>query len=425
MILKAYDIIVVGAGIIGMSSAYHLQKNNSDKKILVIDKETGAGQGNTAKAAGMFRNTFSSGTSQVLSDTSINFYRHLQNEINFDIRLRETGYLWLLSKQQLDEYTRIIKKMMERGIELRMLKKDELKRIPRLNLELNKNLEETKYLGLENIHKGLLGTKCGELDQSELVKFYKREFEKWGGETLFNTKVHRLIITPKNEFGGPPFVWQNSKISGVSTKNAEFFGEKIVLATGAYSHELLDPIGIDNHSKPKKRQMFQLQGADLEKLRCVAGFNKDGILPFIILPKSAVYVKPDETGKGFWTGCADDLGRPFNLDVTPEKSFYEFNIHPILTNYLPQFESARISNKMAGLYACNTIDGNPYVFERHGLIIISGCSGSGIMKADAIGRIVDALYQGKKESELYGDVKFKVNDIGIKERNVENEEFTI
>ncbi|MDH5636627.1 MAG: FAD-dependent oxidoreductase, partial [Candidatus Bathyarchaeota archaeon] len=71
--MKAYDIIIVGAGIIGTSSAYHLQKNNPDKKILVIDKESEAGRGNTAKAAGMFRNTFSSRTSQVLSDTSIDF----------------------------------------------------------------------------------------------------------------------------------------------------------------------------------------------------------------------------------------------------------------------------------------------------------------------------------------------------------------
>jgi len=121
----------------------------------------------------------------------------------------------------------------------------------------------------------------------------------------------------------------------------------------------------------------------------------------------------------------DDLGRPFSLDVTPEKSFYEFNIRPILTEYFPQFESARIANKLAGLYACNTIDGNPYVFERHGLIIISGCSGSGIMKADAIGRIVDALYRRKEEAELYGNVKFKVSDLGVEKRNVENEEFTL
>jgi len=47
------------------------------------------------------------------------------------------------------------------------------------------------------------------------------------------------------------------------------------------------------------------------------------------------------------------------------------------------------------------------------------------MKADAIGRIVDALYQKKGEAELYGDVKFKVSDLGVEKRNVENEEFTI
>ena len=423
--MKIYDIIIVGAGIIGMSSACHLQKNNPDKKILVIDKEPGAGQGNTAKAAGMFRNIFSSRTSQVLSDTSINFYNHLQNEMNYDIRLKKMGYLWLLSKQQFDEYSPIIEKMMEHEIEIKVLKKDALEKIPKLNLELDKCGEETKYLGLENIHKGLLGTQCGELDQSELVKFYEEEFEKWDGETLFNTKVHGLVITPKNEFGGPPFVWQNPKVSGISTKNGEIYGDRIVLATGAYSHELLDPIGIDSHSKPKKRQLFQLQGSDLEELLYVEGFNKEGILPFTILPKSGVYVKPDEIGKGFWTGCADDLGRPFNLDVTPEKSFYEFNIRPILTKYLPQFESARVTNKLAGLYACNTIDGNPYIFERNGLIIISGCSGSGIMKADAIGRIVDALYRGKGEAELYGNVKFKVSDLGVEKRDVEKEEFAL
>jgi len=423
--LKVHDIIIVGAGIIGMSSAYYLKKNNPNKKILVIDKEPGAGQGNTAKAAGMFRNTFSSRTSQVLSDTSINFYSHLQNEMNYDIRLKKTGYLWLLSKQQFDEYSLIIKKMIEHGIEIKILKKDELKKIPKLNLELDKSCEETKYLGLQNIHTGLLGTKCGELDQSELVNFYKEEFEKWGGEILFNIKVHGLIITPKNEFGGPPFVWQTPKVNGVSTKNGEIYGDRIVIATGAYSHELLDPIGIDSYSRPKKRQLFQLQGPDLEKLLYVKGFNEKGILPFTILPKSGVYVKPDEIEKGFWTGCADDLGRPFSLDVTPEKSFYEFNIRPILAKYFPQFESARIANKLAGLYACNTIDGNPYVFERHGLIIISGCSGSGIMKADAIGRIVDALYRRKGEAELYGNVKFKVSDLGVEKRNVEKEEFTI
>ena len=423
--MEGYDTIIVGAGIIGMSTAYHLQKNNPRKKILVIDKEPGAGQGNTAKGAGMFRNTFSSRTNQILSDTSIDFYVHLQNEMNYDIRLKKTGYLWLLSRRQFDEHSQIIKKMMNHGIEIKMLEKDELEKIPKLNLELDKTDEEAQYMGLENVDKGLLGLKCGELDQSELVRFYKEEFEKLGGETLFNTKVDALIVTPKNEFGLPPFVWQDSKINGVSTKNGEIHGDKIVIATGAYSSELLDPIGIDCHSKPKKRQLFQVQGPDLEELLHVEGFNEEGILPFTILPKSGVFIKPDELGRRFWAGCADDLGRPFSLDVAPEKSFYEFNIHPILTKYFPQFGSARIANKVAGLYACNTIDRVPYVFERYGLIIVSGCSGSGIMKADAIGRIVDALYRGKEKAELYGNMKFKVSDLGVEKRNVENEEFVI
>ena len=423
--MKAQDVIILGAGIIGMSSAYHLQKNNPSKKILVVDREPGAGQGNTAKAAGMFRNTFSSRTSQVLSDTSIDFYDHLQNEVNCDIHLKKTGYLWLLSKRQFHENSLIIKKMMERRIEIRIMGKDELKKIPKLNLELNKDHEETKYLGLEDIDRGLLGINCGELDQSELVGFYKEEFEKLGGGTLFNTEIYRLIITPKNEFGGPPFVWQNPRITGVSTNNGDLYSNKIVLATGAYTHELLDPIGIDGYSKPKKRQLFQLECPELEELLSVKDFNEHGILPFTILPKSEVYIKPDETAKRFWAGCADDLGRPFSLDVTPEKSFYEFNIRPILTKYFPQFENARIANKLAGLYACNTIDGNPYVFEKYGLIVISGCSGSGIMKADAIGRIVDAVYRKKEGAKLYGSAMFRVSDLSPEKRNVENEEFVI
>jgi len=47
------------------------------------------------------------------------------------------------------------------------------------------------------------------------------------------------------------------------------------------------------------------------------------------------------------------------------------------------------------------------------------------MKADAIGRIVDALYRRKGEAELYGNVKFEVSDLGVEKRNVEKEEFTI
>jgi len=96
-----------------------------------------------------------------------------------------------------------------------------------------------------------------------------------------------------------------------------------------------------------------------------------------------------------------------------------------LTKYVPAFERAQVVNSQAGLYDINYVDGVPYVYDTHNVIVVGGCSGSGIMKADAIGRIVDALYSGELNVKLFGDVDFAVSDIGITCRNVEKESFIL
>jgi L-2-hydroxyglutarate oxidase LhgO len=35
---ESFDIIIVGAGVIGVATAYYLQKNNPSKKILLVDR---------------------------------------------------------------------------------------------------------------------------------------------------------------------------------------------------------------------------------------------------------------------------------------------------------------------------------------------------------------------------------------------------
>jgi hypothetical protein len=55
------------------------------------------------------------------------------------------------------------------------------------------------------------------------------------------------------------------------------------------------------------------------------------------------------------------------------------------------------------------------------MIYVGGASGSGIMKCDALGRIVAALNAGEAEVELYGGRRFKVADLDITTRNVEKE----
>ena len=79
----------------------------------------------------------------------------------------------------------------------------------------------------------------------------------------------------------------------------------------------------------------------------------------------------------------------------------------------------------AGQYAINSFDGIPVVAPVPGMIYVGAASGSGIMKCDALGRIVAALHTGEEEAELYGGRRFRVADLGIKNRNVERESFII
>ena len=97
----------------------------------------------------------------------------------------------------------------------------------------------------------------------------------------------------------------------------------------------------------------------------------------------------------------------------PEADFYQQGLQPVVAKYFPQFEGATSSGGFAGLYEINTLDEQPVIFEEHGLVVVGGGSGSGIMKADAIGRIAAAVYAEEEYATLYGGGKFKVSDLGF------------
>jgi sarcosine oxidase subunit beta len=97
---ETFDVIIVGAGALGVATAYHMQKNNPEKKILLVDKTLAAGQANTAMSAAAVRNMFASSTNQILTDTSIKYFEYVQNELGHDLFFEKTGYLWLLSESQ-------------------------------------------------------------------------------------------------------------------------------------------------------------------------------------------------------------------------------------------------------------------------------------------------------------------------------------
>jgi len=424
----------------GLASAYHLKLNNPSKSVLVLDRFGAPGQGNTGRSNSMFRNTFTSSDNQVLANTSIDFYLHLQNELKLDIGLQLIGYLWLLSESQVARTERYVRGMKRNGIEVEEYSVEELRRLVGGVVTNLGDDEESSVMGLEDISGAVFGPKCGRLDPEKLVRFYANEFTRLGGKIAFKTSVEGLLLGPSRKLGieGEPLVWQEAEVKGVRVTGGitgELEAKSTVVACGAWNNELLEPVGVDGHVKAKKRQLFSVSAESdgpLLSLLHTKGFNDLGLIPMVILPKSGVHFKPVSEERKFWIACEDEVNRPYinipdrDLDsYRAEPSYYERGVHPVLAAYFPQFRNARPESMWAGLYAYNTVDYLPYAFREGNLIVVGGDSGSGIMKGDALGRIVDALYRERGDASLYGGVPYAVSKIGFERRDVKREEWVI
>ena len=405
----------------------------------MVERLGDVGQANTGRSNAMFRNTFTSTDNQLLADSSIDFYLHVQRDLGIDIGLDKVGYLWLMSEAQQASAQPHLRKMSENGVETRSMTEAELRRLVP-SLLTRPRSEQAALLGLHDIQTGVFGPKCGRLAPEKLAAFYKDRFLEMGGKVMFGQDATHLIVEPSRKLGleGEPFVWQEHGVCGVRLADGrELRGGTVVVACGAWNNSLLDPMGIDGHAKAKKRQLFAVpvKGVPaLERLLTAGGFNEADTLPFVILPKASLFIKPVKEAGEFWLGCEDEINRPFislpdrDLDqYKAEPRFYEFNIQQILREYLPAFSEVRPSRMWAGLYSYNTLDNLPYVFTHPGLIVVGGDSGSGIMKGDSLGRVAASVYSGGEgaTATLFGGASYRASKLSFDHRDVEREEWVL
>ena len=420
-----YDVVTLGGGIFGLASAYHILRQNRKLHVLVIDKEGDVGQGNTAKSAGGFRaGLFTSEANRVLSDTSVDFYTHVQEKSGVELGLEFTGYLIILSPREFEVDEPAIQQFQKEK-KVRVLNSGELREKLNMNVDFTGD-EEALILGAHNVKVGLLGFKCGHLQADKLASFYKKEMLDMGGEFMFNTRVERLVLGADRPLNIPrePRVWQRKKVTSVVTDRGTTSADFVVMALGAWTAQLLDPLGIDCMAKPKKRQLFVVK-PDTEGLQAL--FYTEGMNQYNVIPMTFIaggpYFKADRSERTFWVAMADDLGRDFGLDDNAEDNYYYDSIHPVLSKYFPQFQNARPINKWAGSYHVNSLDGNPVIFREANMIVACGGSGTGIIKGDAVGRIVAALHSGDAQARLFGDLPFDTQKLSISSRNVDRERF--
>lgn len=236
-----------------------------------------------------------------------------------------------------------------------------------------------------------------------------------------------LVDSIEHGLPGEPYIWQEKTFRGAESNRGLIKADTIVVATGARNPALLDPLGIDCLMKAKKRQIFQVKGSALDRLMNTKGFNEKNTLQFTILPKGGVYLRPVRGEKSFWAAAADDLGGAFAFEEEPmaEESYFTYNVYPILTEHFPCFANLRPTNSWAGFYDINSVDSTPVIDRIHNCILAVGMKGSGIMKADAVGRMASAILKGSGEATLYGDRRISTTRLGLTNRSVGKEEFVI
>src|SRR6266516_5084316 len=92
---RAAAVVVIGAGIVGCSVAFHLAAAGAGA-VLVLDREDAVGRGSTGACAGGFRQQFTSEVNIRLSQASIPMILRFTEEYGIPVDVSQDGYLFLV-----------------------------------------------------------------------------------------------------------------------------------------------------------------------------------------------------------------------------------------------------------------------------------------------------------------------------------------
>lgn len=404
-----HDTIIIGAGVVGAAAAYHLKRMDPDRDILLLEREKRVGGGNTSKSAALYRNIFSSRASRQLSSSSIRYYL----ELGYEVQMNPIGYLWMFSDDQWKASADAVAKLDPGSDHLDLVDGGDVSRIM--------NIETSGRGPFPDVSRGIYGHMCGSLSGMGLAQHYSGLFQEMGGHLETSKEVEGLNLKGSASRFSP---WDEKGIFSIKMKDGEVLrSNDYIFATGAWTQEILGRYGVYTGTLPKKRQLF---GIRIDDPYQIAGDIDPEKVPALILPAGGTYVKPILHRNLMILGLADDLGQPYDMyNPDPDEEYFTRGIVPVMEHYFPHLTDWELKMRWAGYYSYHWPDKNPVVESISNFTWVAGTSGSGIMKADAIGRITASKIMNEETSILHDGSGFNVSDLSLRNRKVDNEAFVI
>src|SRR5689334_12919623 len=120
------DTVIIGGGIMGASTAYHLAKRGCENVVLLEAGEM-FGLGSTGLNAGGVRHQFASRVNIELSKLSFAMMERFAEEMDQPIGLRRCGYLFMLDRpEDLAQFRRNVELQNSLGVPSRVVATEEI-----------------------------------------------------------------------------------------------------------------------------------------------------------------------------------------------------------------------------------------------------------------------------------------------------------
>ncbi|HEV8038057.1 MAG TPA: FAD-dependent oxidoreductase [Bryobacteraceae bacterium] len=91
---SAYDVVIIGAGIHGLATAYYLGKRHGVKKIALLDKGY-LGGGNSGRNTAILRSNYRTQEGIPFYDASVKLYEQMSQELGWNVLFSQCGHLTL------------------------------------------------------------------------------------------------------------------------------------------------------------------------------------------------------------------------------------------------------------------------------------------------------------------------------------------